>query len=726
MSRIWSEDHQFDLWLRVEVAACEAWSKLGVIDEADMSKIRHASFSRAEYDRQFEETRHDLVSFTRAVATSLGEEGRWIHHGLTSNDVKDTALAMQLSDSTALILSGIDALMSALASRAVEFKHTLCMGRSHGIHAEPMSFGLKLALWWSEMRRNRERVVAMRNRVSVGMLSGPVGTFAGIPIEIENHVCAQLGLKPAEVSNQVIQRDRHAEYLQVLALVASTLDKMATEIRALQRTEIGEVEEPFGRPGYVSKGSSSMPHKRNPELSERICGLARVIRSNSIVGLENVALWHERDISHSSAERVVLADSSLALDYILDLMSGIIAHMTVKPDRMRRNMEMTHGLVFSPRVMLALVEAGVERGEAYDAVQRAAMQSLDQETDFQSIISEDPIVCQHIDGSSLADLFDYSYFIEQVDQIFDRLGIELNVSETVLSTYLPGLVHRGKVRDTYHVSDGVLMMIATDRISAFDVIMDDPIPQKGVLLAQMSAFWFRNVIGDIVDNHMIAIVSDSDLERSGALTYLPPEWNDRAMLIREADRIDMECVVRGYLAGAGWAEYETHGTLNGAELPAGLRPAERLPEPMFTPSTKAEEGHDLPLTEAEAIDLVGAELFQKLKRVSIEIYKRAHQHAADRGMILVDTKFEFGFVDGNLTLIDEVLTPDSSRFWDAEDWKPGAFPPAYDKQHLREWLIESGWNREPPPPKVPSEVLDMTRQRYISAYERLTGSTFQS
>ena len=424
MSRIWSEDYQFDLWLKVEIAACEAWSKRGVIDDEDMSKIRRATFSRAEYDRHFEDTRHDLVSFTRTVASSLGSEGRWIHHGLTSNDVKDTALAMQMSDATDSLIGGIDALLTALANRAIEFKHTLAMGRSHGIHAEPMSFGLKLALWWSEMRRNRERVAGMRKRIAVGMLSGPVGTFAGIPMDIEEEVCAQLGLKPAEVSNQVIQRDRHAEFLQVLALAASTLDKMATEVRALQRTEVGEVEEPFGRPGYVSKGSSSMPHKRNPELSERICGLARVIRSNSIVGLENVALWHERDISHSSAERVVLADSSLALDYILDLMTGIIAHMTVKPDRMRKNIEMTHGLVFSPRVMLALVEAGLERGQAYDTVQGAAMRALDQGVGFQQLIANEDVVREYLDDSQLELLFDYGYFIEQVDAIFERLGIE--------------------------------------------------------------------------------------------------------------------------------------------------------------------------------------------------------------------------------------------------------------------------------------------------------------
>lgn len=426
MSRIWSEGHQFSLWLAVELAACEAWSELGVISEAEMKLLRCANFCKSDYDRHFEETRHDLVSFTRAVASSLGEEGRWIHHGLTSNDVKDTALSMQMSASCDLIIDGIDALMDVLKLRALEFKRTLCMGRSHGIHAEPMSFGLKLALWWSEMGRNRDRVVAMKDRVAVGMLSGPVGTFAGIPPYIEESVCSRLGLKPAMVSNQVIQRDRHAEYLQVCALVAASLEKIGTEIRGLQRTEIGELEEPFGSPGYVSKGSSSMPHKRNPELSERVCGLARVIRGNALVGLENVALWHERDISHSSAERVVLADSSLALDYILDVVRGIISGMTVKVERMRMNMELTRGLVFSPRVMLALVERGVERGVAYDAVQGCAMLALDDSSgvNFRDAIMEDELVRYNLNSEEISDLFDYSYFIQEVDHIYDRLGLE--------------------------------------------------------------------------------------------------------------------------------------------------------------------------------------------------------------------------------------------------------------------------------------------------------------
>ncbi|MCZ6539591.1 MAG: adenylosuccinate lyase, partial [Chloroflexi bacterium] len=375
MSGIWSEDNSFDLWLKVEIAAAEAWTDQGVVPEADMAKIRNVRFDRPAYDRWFEETRHDIVSFTRALSDSLGAEGRWVHHGLTSSDVKDTALSMQLAQSCDLLDRGLVALLNVLRVRAIEFKDTPCIGRSHGIHAEPMSFGMKLALWFAEMKRNRARLAATRTRVAVGMLSGPVGTFASVPPEIEESVCRQLGLTPAEVSNQVIQRDRHAEYVQVLALIAATLEKMATEIRGLQRTEIREVEEPFGRPGYVTKGSSAMPHKRNPELSERICGLARLVRGYSITALENVALWHERDISHSSAERMILPDSSLALDYMMDLMTGIISNMVVHTDRMMQNLELTRGLVFSPRVMLLLVEKGVERTDAYDAVQRNSMRS---------------------------------------------------------------------------------------------------------------------------------------------------------------------------------------------------------------------------------------------------------------------------------------------------------------------------------------------------------------
>jgi len=291
-----------------------------------------------------------------------------------------------------------------------------------------MSFGMKLALWFAEMKRNRERLASARSRVAVGMLSGPVGTFASVPPVIEESVCRQLDLSPAEVSNQVIQRDRHAEYVQVLALIAATLEKMATEIRGLQRTEIREVEEPFGKPGYVTKGSSSMPHKRNPELSERICGLARLIRGHSITALENVALWHERDISHSSAERMILPDASLGLDYIMSLMTGIINDMVVYPGRMMQNLESTRGLVFSPRVMLLLVEKGVGRTDAYDAVQRNSMRSWDEELDFRELVKNDPVVSSKVSAEDLDDLFDYDFYLGHVDHIYSRVGI----SETAI------------------------------------------------------------------------------------------------------------------------------------------------------------------------------------------------------------------------------------------------------------------------------------------------------
>ena len=422
MSKVWSDDNTFELWLMVEIAASEAWCDMGVVPAADMEKIRRARFDRSAYDRWFEETKHDIVSFTRAISESLGSESRWLHHGLTSNDVKDTALSMQMAATCDLIDAGIGGLMDGLKRRAKEFKDTPCIGRSHGIHAEPMSFGLKLAMWWDEMRRNRERLAGTRKRVAVCMVSGPVGTFASVPPEIEESVARQLGLTPAAVSNQVVQRDRHAEFVQVLALIAATLEKMATEIRALQRTEIGEVQEPFGTPGYVTKGSSSMPHKRNPELSERVCGLARVVRGNSTAALENVALWHERDISHSSAERIILPDSALAVDYILSIMTGIIDRMTVFPDRMMRNLELTRGLVFSPRVMLALVEAGVDRAVAYDAVQRNSMKSWDEESDFRELVRNDPAIAGHISPAQFDALFDYGFYLRYVDHSFSRLG----------------------------------------------------------------------------------------------------------------------------------------------------------------------------------------------------------------------------------------------------------------------------------------------------------------
>mgnify|MGYP003325668224 FL=1 len=330
MRPIWLEKNSFDIWLDVEIAACVAWNKHGVIPDNELQKIKKAKFSLDSYNKWFGETKHDLISFTRSVSESLGDEGRWIHHGLTSNDVKDTALSIQMSQAVDVIEKSLISMMSALKDKAIKYKMLPCVGRSHGVHAEPMSFGLKLALWWDETNRHLIRIQELKKIVKVGMISGPVGTHASIPPEIEETVCEELGLKPAPVSNQVIQRDRHADVMQRLALIASSLDKFATEIRSLQRTEIGEVQEPFGKPGFVSTGSSSMPHKRNPELSERISGLARVIRSNSLASLENIPLWHERDISHSSSERIIIPDSFLATDYIIAVS---YTHLTLPTNR---------------------------------------------------------------------------------------------------------------------------------------------------------------------------------------------------------------------------------------------------------------------------------------------------------------------------------------------------------------------------------------------------------
>jgi adenylosuccinate lyase len=422
MKAIWSEDNMFDLWLKVEVAASVAWSELGVIPRDDAEKIKRAKFDRQLYEKWFSETRHDVVSFTRSVTPSLGAEGRWIHHGLTSNDVKDTALSLQLVQAVDEIDKGIDRCMDVLKARAEEFSATPCMGRSHGVHAEPMAFGLKFALWWDEMRRHKKRLALTREMVAVGKISGPVGSYASIPPDIEESVCRQLGLEPAPVSNQILQRDRHAQFVQTLALMGASLEKFATEIRALQRTEVREVEEPFGTPGFVSTGSSSMPHKRNPELSERICGLARLVRGHAVTALDDVPLWHERDISHSSAERMILPDSALAIDYILDLFTRVVKGMRVFPDNMMRNLELTKGIVFSERVLLALVESGLDRTSAYELVQRHALAAWDQGEDFRDSVKADPEVTSQLTPQQLAGLFDYGYYLRHVTRTFDRLG----------------------------------------------------------------------------------------------------------------------------------------------------------------------------------------------------------------------------------------------------------------------------------------------------------------
>jgi adenylosuccinate lyase len=420
MSRIWSEEGKLAGWLEVELAALEGWAEVGAVPAADVAAIRaQAVRPSAERVAEIEQTTdHDLAAFVDAVAEQLGAEGRWVHYGLTSSDVVDTALALQIQAAGLLIVQGVDRALGAVVQRAEEHRRTVCIGRSHGIHAEPTTFGWKLAGWAFELDRGRARIERALDACRVGQLSGTVGTYAAIDPEVERIACERLGLEPDPVSTQVIARDRHAELLAALAICASSLDRFATEIRHLARTEVREVEEPF-KTGM--KGSSAMPHKRNPKVAERISGLARVVRAASVVGLENMPLWHERDISHSSAERIVLPDAFLALDYMLDRFTWIVEGLVVYPERMERNLWSSHGLFFSHRLLLALIESGVDRADAYRLVQRNAMRAWDEERDFPELVRADPEITSQLDDAALATVFDLAATIAQIDHVFDRL-----------------------------------------------------------------------------------------------------------------------------------------------------------------------------------------------------------------------------------------------------------------------------------------------------------------
>jgi adenylosuccinate lyase len=421
MARVWSEENKFASWLKVEIAAVQAWADMDVVPQQDADLIaRNASFRIEDIDRYEREMHHDLNSFLRSVSDSLGEESRWVHLGLTSYDTEDPATALRLVEAADILLEDLRKLEAAIATRALEHKDTLMMGRSHGMHAEPITFGLKLLNWLDEVRRDIVRLEDAKVDIAVGKLSGPVGSHATVPPELEDRVCARLGLGVDAVSTQVVSRDRHAHFVQTLALIGASLERFATEVRHLQRSEVGEAEEPFQK---GQQGSSSMPHKRNPEKSERVCGLARVLRANSIAALENVALWHERDISNSSVERIILPDSCMGLDYILAMFTDIVSGMVVYPERMRRNMELTFGVVFSQRVLLALVEKGMSRQEAYPLVQAAGHIALDERRPFRETIADQPGVTHHLTAADLDAIFDYAYYTREVDKSFARMGL---------------------------------------------------------------------------------------------------------------------------------------------------------------------------------------------------------------------------------------------------------------------------------------------------------------
>ncbi|MEC0721585.1 adenylosuccinate lyase [Bacillus haynesii] len=421
MAAIWTDENRFQAWLEVEILACEAWAELGVIPKEDVKVLREkASF---DINRIFEieqDTRHDVVAFTRAVSETLGEEKKWVHYGLTSTDVVDTALSYLLKQANDILLKDIERFVDILKEKAKEHKYTVMMGRTHGVHAEPTTFGLKLVLWYEEMKRNLERFKQAKEGIEVGKISGAVGTYANIDPFVEQYVCEKLGLKPAPISTQTLQRDRHADYMAALALIATSIEKFAVEIRGLQKSETREVEEFFAK---GQKGSSAMPHKRNPIGSENMTGMARVIRGYMLTAYENVPLWHERDISHSSAERIILPDATIALNYMLNRFGNIVKNLTVFPENMKRNMDRTLGLIYSQRVLLALIDTGMAREEAYDTVQPKAMEAWEKQVPFRQLVEAEEKITSRLSPEQINDCFDYNYHLKNVDYIFERLGL---------------------------------------------------------------------------------------------------------------------------------------------------------------------------------------------------------------------------------------------------------------------------------------------------------------
>ncbi|MCZ8540438.1 adenylosuccinate lyase [Psychrobacillus psychrodurans] len=421
MGAIWTEQNKYNAWLEVEILACEAWAEIGDIPKEDTVLLRkNASFDVVRILEIEKETRHDVVAFTRAVSETLGEERKWVHYGLTSTDVVDTALSYIIKQANVILRKDIENFIEILENKAKEHKYTVMMGRTHGVHAEPTTLGLKLALWTEEMKRNLERFEAAAKVIETGKMSGAVGTYANIDPFVEQYVCEKLGLAASPISTQTLQRDRHAQYLSVIALVATSIEKFATEIRGLQKSETREVEEFFSK---GQKGSSAMPHKRNPIGSENMVGLSRLIRGYMMTAYENVALWHERDISHSSAERVILPDATIALNYMLNRFGNIVKNLTVFPENMKRNMDSTLGLIYSQRVLLALIDKGLARETAYDTVQPLAMQAWESQTAFRTFVDANEQVTSLLSKEELDDCFDYNYHIQHVDMIFERLGL---------------------------------------------------------------------------------------------------------------------------------------------------------------------------------------------------------------------------------------------------------------------------------------------------------------
>lgn len=421
MIQIWSKKNQYQSWLKVEIAVDEAWEKLGKIPKSDLLKIKkNAKFDEKRIAEIEATTHHDVVAFTRNVSESLGEESKWIHYGVTSTDIVDTAQGYRLKQANSILNADIKKFLNTIKTQALKYKNTVMIGRTHGVQAEPVTFGLKLARWYSEMKRNQKRFKSVSKEIEAGKISGAVGTFANVQPFIEKYVCQKLGLRAQEITSQILPRDLHANYIATIALIGTSLEEFATEIRSLQRSEIHEVEEHFYK---GQKGSSAMPHKRNPIGSENICGLARVLRGQVQTAYENMVLWHERDISHSSAERIILPDATTLLDYMLNRFNNILKNLTVFPKRMMENMNLTYGLIYSQRVMLKLINKGLTREEAYDLVQPLTAKAWDEEKQFRPLVEKDPIINTHLSSSEIDEAFDYHYHLRHVDEIFKRVGL---------------------------------------------------------------------------------------------------------------------------------------------------------------------------------------------------------------------------------------------------------------------------------------------------------------
>src|SRR6266536_2040227 len=642
MGAVWSERRRFQLFARVEVAVVRARVRRGLVPAEDLAAIEAAPPPPPERVHELDaQLHHDVIAFLTAYGEGIGPAARHVHYGMTSSDLLDTALALQLVRAADLLSARLDRLVGALRDRALEHRDTLCLGRTHGVAAEPTTFGLKLAGHAFAFDRDRRRLAAAREAVAVGKLSGAVWTYSNLAADVEAEVRAELELAPEDAATQVVARDRHAQFAATLALVGANLERLAVEIRHLQRTEVREAEEPFA-PGQ--KGSSAMPHKRNPIVAERLTGIGRLVVGAAGPGRRRLEPGRRLRRRAAGGDGSLGGQGRLPRPAAGGAGRGRGGRRTGRPRRRHR-----------PRPLRRQRRPDLRTSGAHG----------------------DPAM--------------------------------------TTAPVLEGLRHQasGKVRDVYEVDEAHLLLVTTDRISAFDVVLQDPIPGRGTVLTALTQFWLERT-ADLVPNHLVG----------WRASELPPgarQLAGRAMLVRRLEMIPFECIARGYLVGSGWKEYRSGGTVCGIPLPEGLREADRLPEPLFTPSTKALSGHDENVSEQVVAKRLGAELAGRLHDLTIGVYRRGAEYAAARGILLADPKFEFGLAGGEVVLADEVLTPDSSRFWPAGSWEPGSSPPSFDKQFVRDWLETTDWDKTPPAPRLPAEVVDGTAARYREAYERLSG-----